>query len=226
MMPGKPTTLQPTECDWQILGAFLILLIDSFSSFISRLLLACFILWPFCLPLPYANTHPSKSQIQSFLISNSVPFRSLKSWFLKFSICTLSVNVTFQVCFSECCRGCSWSAVPPACQAWRLPHSDPFFLLLPHWLWASDLCSPSSSPGPTLLLAGLSGLFLLSHVTPTSQFLPSGRNPSNRSVPTHRERSAVCTHFSSMTMSPLLLLHSLFCKMDSSQAVEMGATTV
>lgn len=49
MMPGEPTTLQQTECDWQILGTFLILLMDSFSSFISQLLLACFILWPFLL---------------------------------------------------------------------------------------------------------------------------------------------------------------------------------
>ena len=47
-MPGEPTTLQQTECDWQILGMFLILLIDFFSSFISRLL-ACIILWPFLL---------------------------------------------------------------------------------------------------------------------------------------------------------------------------------
>lgn len=79
-MPEEPTTLQQTECDWQILGTFLILLIDSFSSFISRLLLACFILWPFLLattvckhsPLQIPNPELSNFKLGALQVSEGL----------------------------------------------------------------------------------------------------------------------------------------------------------
>ena len=78
-MPGEPTTLQQTECDWQILGTFLILLIDSFSSFISRLLPACFILWPFLLatvckhsPLQILNPELSNLKLSALQVSEEL----------------------------------------------------------------------------------------------------------------------------------------------------------
>lgn len=102
MMPGEPTTLQQTECDWQILGTFLILLIDSLSSFISRLL-ACIILWPFLLATTvckYSTLQIPDPELSNLKLS---ALQSSGELVLKFSICTLSVNVTFQVRCSECC---------------------------------------------------------------------------------------------------------------------------
>lgn len=105
-----------------------------------------------------------QTQTQNFLISSSVPFRSLHPQALwEHNIASLGFKKLYcpQV-----------AAVPGARPACRLPHPNPVSISsssISHTgSLPSALCVPSSAHSPALLPTGMSALFLLSGLSPLS----------------------------------------------------------